>query len=168
MSQNINSISKSTRRRKFLKDKETVDFLLNFKTNSQMKLEQSSSQLNTNVLIKNTNLTVKNDSEVFSTNHSIDITPGSILHDSFSLNNVNVSNENLEYNISFSSNSDFDSDGGQNETDNIILNDKNGILESLAKWAVAQNITLVAFSSLLVVLKDHSCFKNFLLMPELY
>lgn len=37
---------------------------------------------------------------------------------------------------------------------------RNKVLTELAQWAVAQNITLTAFSALLRLLKNHSCFND--------
>jgi len=40
-----------------------------------------------------------------------------------------------------------------------VFENNDCILKPLAKWAVANNITLASFSSLLKVLESHKCFK---------
>jgi len=42
-----------------------------------------------------------------------------------------------------------------------IFDEKQSILNSLAKWTVNYSITSESFSSLLKILKGHSCFNNF-------
>lgn len=140
MSQNKKSISKSTKRRKFLKDIETVNFLIDHQNNSDFNhLEPNTSQVNNNLIIENNN-------ESVSSNFDTNITSTSISHNSLLFNNLNnVSENDLEY-ISFTSESDLD-DNDLFDV-NSILDDRNKISKSLAKWAVDKYITLVAFSAL--------------------
>lgn len=164
---NKNFISKFTKRRRFLLEKETVDFFSNSNNkNSQLQLQPITSR-DINADLPNEIPKLSKDSideGVFSSNMSSNMQFSPIPDDYFSINQSIDGNYSDLENISLSSNSDLDDHFNYNSTTSgVVINNldgKNEILKTLARWAVAQNITLTAFSALLKILKNHSCFKD--------
>ncbi|CAI6372420.1 unnamed protein product [Macrosiphum euphorbiae] len=137
------NISKSTKRRRFLEELETVNFLIDDQPELGpqpccssheipfMSSSESSNNLKTesNILNKPLDATEKNN----------------FVHGSFSITSDSSSDESICHEI--------------NMLD--IFDEEQSILNSLAKWTVNYSITSESFSSLLKILKGHSCFNNF-------
>ncbi|XP_060860911.1 uncharacterized protein LOC132938225 isoform X1 [Metopolophium dirhodum] len=161
MSNNKN-ISRSTKRRRFLEDLEMVDYLYDNDKNVECELQPSTSyEVDYNLANENTNLSVSNANKLFT---DIKLPGSPISCDGFSINSLNEADNEFENDL-FSSDSDFDEDFDTNDQLKIscsfdMYEDEDCILKSLAKWAVAHNITLNSLSSLLKVLKCHKCFKD--------
>ncbi|XP_022176245.1 uncharacterized protein LOC111037788 [Myzus persicae] len=158
MSLNKNTVSRSTKRRRFLEDLEMVDYLYDNDTNVECELQPSTSH-NSNLENANINLSVSNSNNPFT---DINLPCNPILGDTLSIDSINLADNEFE-NVLFSSDSDSDIDINNHlkisgTFDVFECNDS--ILKPLAKWAVANNITLASFSSLLKVLKSHKCFKD--------
>lgn len=156
------NLSRSTKRRKLLEDLETIDFLLGNQRDVELNFQPSTnSQIIKSLDTENTNIT-RNITESDNTIFSVNDNTCNVSHNNTLFNINDIFDNGLE-NVSFSSDSILDDSNYQNDTIADILNyidDEDLILKSLAKWAVSQNITLSAFSSLLKILKNHKCFKN--------
>ncbi|XP_050065513.1 uncharacterized protein LOC126554477 [Aphis gossypii] len=160
MSLNKNTVSRSTKRRRFLEDLEMVDYLYENDKNVEYELQPSKSY-NSNLANENTNLSISNSNNPF-TNINLPCNP--ILGDRLSIDSINLADNEFE-NMLFSSDSDSDSDIDINNHLKMggtfdVFEGNDCILKPLAKWAVTNNITLASFSSLLKVLKSHKCFKD--------
>jgi len=161
---NKSDISKSTKRRRFLLDKETVDFFSDSHINSQLLLQPSTSHdINTDLpkeILKLPKDCI--DVGLFSNNISSNTQFSPIPYDSSINHSIDDDYSDTE-NISLSTNSDDDLDDHYYNSPSDVINNldgKNKILKILAQWAIAQNITLTAFSALLKLLKNHSCFSD--------
>jgi len=158
VSLNKNTVSRSTKRRRFLKDLEMVDYSYDNDKNVECEL-QSNTSYNSNLANENTNLSVSNSNKPFT---DINLPYNPILCDRFSIDSINLANNEFE-NMLFSSdsNSDIDINNHLKISGTFDVFEDNGcISKPLAKLAVANNITLASFSSLLKVLKSHKCFKD--------
>lgn len=132
MSLNKNTVSRSTKRRRFLEDLEMVDYLYDNDKNVEFELQPSTSY-NSNLANKNTNLSVSNSNKPFT---DINLPCNPILYDGFSINSVNLADNEFE-NILISSDSDSDIDINDNlkisGTTFDLFEDIDCILKSLAK-----------------------------------
>lgn len=140
------TLSKSTKRRRFLEEIETVDFLIN----NQLELNPlpSTSRGSLSSLpLESSNLS-----------DSVDCTSNNLFSVGTPLNYISDKSDFDQNDFSYNSYSDTD-DSDSNEID--IFNDEQLILNSLAKWKVDYSITSVAFSSLLKILKEHNCSNKF-------
>jgi len=152
-------ISKSTKRRRILLDKETVDFFSDSHINSQLQLQPSTSQDINADLSKEVLKLPKDgvDDNILCSNNTSSNTQFSPINHSIDDDYSDIEN------ISLSSYSDDDLDDHYYNSTTCIINNldgKNEVLKILAQWAIAQNITLTAFSALLKLLKNHSCFSD--------
>jgi hypothetical protein len=129
------NISKSTKRRRFLEEVETVNFLID----NQLELDPQPS-----------------------TSRDISVPSSNITSSMQSFRNDLVLD--FSTNIS-DSDTDTDESVCKEITSEIseisLFHDEQSMLNSLAKWAVNHSITSKAFSSLLKILKNHVCFKHF-------
>ncbi|XP_060878351.1 protein FAM200A-like [Metopolophium dirhodum] len=169
---NKSDISKSTKRRRFLLDKETLDFFSNTHINSQSQLQPSTSQnINDDFPrdLPKEILKLPKDGiydSIFSNNMSSNTQFSQIPYNYFPINHSIDDEYSDTENISLSTNSDDDDgldDHNYNYSTTGVINNldgKNEVLKILAQWAIAQNITLTAFSALLKLLKNHSCFSD--------
>lgn len=150
------NVSKSTKRRRFLEDVETINFLVE-NQQSQVSPQPSSTSRHTE---SNLTINVQNES-LIDIDSNFSMCDTTFIVPKYPLPSYDFSNDN--HNILFNVSSS-DSDDDQRSTTNLnkISNDSNdSILPLLSKWAVDHNITLTALSSLLKVLKVHDCFKYF-------
>lgn len=137
------NISKSTKRRTLLEELETVNFLIDDQPElgpqpscSSYEIPFMSSSESSNNLITESNIL----------NQPLDATEkNNFVHSSFSITSDSSSDESICHEI--------------NMLD--IFDEEQSILNSLAKWTVNYSITSESFSSLLKILKGHSCFNNF-------
>lgn len=152
MMSNQNIVSKSTKRRRFLEDVEMVSCLIDNQLESD-SLPSTSRDIPIPVPSSNESLII--DSELSSLNFC-----------SSEFLNYNYNQTDFESGFGcFSIDSDSDSDNEsicKEITEEIsMFYEEQPVLNSLAKWSVNYSVTLEAFSSLLKILKKHSCFKNF-------
>ncbi|KAL5237613.1 hypothetical protein ACI65C_005023 [Semiaphis heraclei] len=105
MSLNKNTVSRSTKRRRFLEDLEMVDYLYDNDKNVECELQPSTS-CNSNLANENINLSVSNSNNPFT---DINLPCNPILGDRLSIDSLNLADNGFE-NMLFSSDSDSDSD----------------------------------------------------------
>lgn len=145
------NVSKSTKRRRYLEDVETINFVVE-NQQSQVSLQPSMLQdddSNLPIGVKNVSLINTDIPNCYNTNAF-----------KFSFPTINSSDHSESELISMLS-SDSDDETAPTKNFNKILHDNDSVLKLLAKWAVECNITLTALSSLLKVKKVHSCFNDF-------
>lgn len=148
------NVSKSTKRRRFLEDVETINFLV--ENQSQVSPQPSTSQHTDS----NLTLDVQNSSFI-NIDSNFSMCDKTFIEPKYLLQSNDFSNDNHNIFIIVSS-SDSEDDQRLTTNSNEISNDGNdSILPLLSKWAVDHNITLTALSSLLKVMKVHNCFKYF-------
>jgi len=140
------TLSKSTKRRRFLEEIETVDFLIDNQLESNPQPSTSHGSLSS-LPLESSNLT-----------DSVDCTSNNLFSVETPLNYISDNSVFDQNDFSYNSYSDTD-ESDSNEIS--IFNDEQLMLNSLAKWKVNYSITSVAFSSLLKILKEHNCFNNF-------
>jgi hypothetical protein len=152
------TISKSTKRRRFLEEVEVVDLYRVDEIESNSQFSQFDRYINNTHLHEIPNETSGssydiNTTNVPSTSEEIPDTVGSYL-------NWPVVND-LQLNIS-ESDDDINSDNeAPGSFFNFFNDNKNCIINKIVQWAVTYNITNVALSALLKVLKQHKCFSEF-------
>jgi len=143
------NVSKSTKRRRFLEDVETINFLV--ENQSQVSPQPSTSQHTDS----NLTLDVQNSSFI-NIDSNFSMCDKTFIEPKYLLQSNDFSNDNHNIFIIVSS-SDSEDDQRLTTNSNEISNDGNdSILPLLSKWAVDHNITLTALSSLLKVMKVHN------------
>lgn len=156
------SESKSTKRRRYLNDMETIDFIVENQEQLNFFPQPSTSQDNGNNLVVESHdrpspSVIVNDDHL-SNSLSIDTSTIPFSSINFDNNNVDISDYGDLQNESCSSDSN---DECFTNANNILYDDQCSILKLIANWTIEHNITLSALSSLLKVLKNHKCFSYF-------
>lgn len=137
--------SKSTKRRRFLEELKMLDYI---ETDQLIEPHTTSSSQNTPSTSSN-NYT------------ELNITPPG-LNLSFDFDYNNDAWSDKSDNFSFTSDSDVEElDNNEFCQENSFLNNNSSILNKLSEWAVLYNITNVALSALLKILKTHNCHSYF-------
>jgi hypothetical protein len=144
-------VSKSTKRRRYLEEVETVDFITENQSGEQFLPQSNSSQINIPDLVTESKHLSSFNSDVNIINNISEGTFSNIID-----LDVNILDQ-LECDY-YSSDSDYEC--MSNENKNFFDYDIY-ILKLLANWTVENNITLSVFSALLKILKNHSCFDHF-------
>jgi len=154
--------SKSTKRRRYLNDMETIDFIIENQEQLNFLPQPSTSTSldnDNNLVVENHNIpsrsVIVNDDN-FSNSLSTDTSTFSFLN--IDGNNVDISDN---YDLQYESCSSDSDDECLTNASNILYDNQCFILKLIANWTIEHNITLSALSALLKLLKNHKCFSNF-------
>lgn len=146
------TINKSTKRRRYLEELELINLY------DESVPSESETIVLPNLPSSSASLDLNSELDFLPTPNLINNLPH--LDDTI----INMCNDEYDA-ISFSSNSDIDDELGNNEypdePHSIDNETDSSILNNLAKWAVSYNISQVALSALLKVLKTHKCHNYF-------
>jgi len=157
------SESKSTKRRRYLNDMETIDFIVENQEQLNFLPQPSTSIDNDNDLVVESHdkpsLSVIVNDGIFSNNINTD----DIFN--FSFSNINFDDNNVDisdyYDLQNESCSSDSNDEYSTNSNNILYDNQCLILKLIANWTIEHNITLSALSALLKLLKNHKCFSHF-------
>uniref|UniRef100_A0A2S2R215 Uncharacterized protein n=1 Tax=Sipha flava TaxID=143950 RepID=A0A2S2R215_9HEMI len=141
--------SKSTKRRRFLEELKMLDYI-----ETDQLVEPQTTILPQNTPCSSTSCNNYTYSELSITS------PGLNLSQDFDYNNDACSDKSD--NFSFTSDSDIEElYNNEFSQENSFFNSNSSILNKLSEWAVLYNVTNVALSALLKILKTHNCHSYF-------